>query len=62
MAAERFVRYRMEREIALQAWGDAGQFEQLRRHDTQLTAAVELLRGAANPADLIEQVAAVENE
>ena len=62
MAAERFVRYRMEREIALQAWGDAGQFEQSRRHDTQLTAAVELLRGAANPADLIEQVASVENE
>lgn len=62
MAAQRFVRYRMEREIALQAWGDAGQFEQSRRHDTQLTKAVELLRGAANPADLIAQVASAENE
>ena len=62
MAAQRFVRYRMEREIALQAWGDAGQFEQSRRHDTQLMKAVELLRGAANPADLIAQVASAENE
>ena len=62
IAAERFVRYRMEREIALQAWGDAGQFEQSRGHDTQLTAAVELLRGAADWADLIEKVAAAQNE
>ena len=62
VAAQRFVRYRMEREIALQAWGDVGQFEQSRRHDTQLTKAIELLRGATTPADLIEQVAAAKNE
>jgi carboxyl-terminal processing protease len=62
MAAERFVRYRLEREIALQAWGDAGQFEQSRRHDPQLATAVELLRGAESPADLIEDVAAARNE
>ena len=62
MAAERFVRYRIEMEIALQAWGDAGQFEQSRKHDSQLAAAVELLRGATNPADLIEDLMAVKNE
>ena len=61
MAAQRFVRYRMEREIALQAWGDAGQFEQSRRHDTQLTTAIELLQRATSPADLLEQVAAAAN-
>ena len=61
-AAERFVRYRMEREIALQAWGDAGQFEQSREYDPQLATAVELLRGAESPADLIEDVAAVGSE
>ena len=61
LAAERFVRYYMEREIALQAWGDAGQFEQSRKHDRQLGTAVELLRGVMDPADLIEQVMAEEN-
>ena len=62
MAAERFVRYRMEREIALQAWGDAGQFEQSRKYDPQLATAVELLRGAESPADLIEDVTAARSE
>lgn len=62
MAAERFVRYRLEREIALQAWGDTGQFEQSRKHDPQLATAVELLQGAASPADLIEDVVAADNE
>lgn len=52
-AAERFVRYHMEREIALQAWGDAGEFRQLRGHDRQLSRAIELLRAADTPMDLI---------
>jgi len=62
MAAERFVRYRMERETALQAWGAAGQFEQSRKYDPQLATAVELLRGAESPADLIEDVTAARSE
>ena len=52
-AAERFVRYHMEREIALQAWGDAGEFRQRRGHDRQLSRAIELLRAADTPTDLI---------
>jgi len=56
--AERYVRYHLEREIALQGWGDAGQFQQSRRYDTQLMRALELLAVARTPADLIEVVGA----
>lgn len=62
VGARRHVRYRLEREIALQVGGDAGQFEQSRKHDRQLAVAVELLRSAASPVDLIEQVGAKESE
>ena len=62
MTAQRWVRYLMEREIALQAWGDAGQFQQSRRHDTQLATAIELLQAAPSTADLIARVAAAANE
>lgn len=55
--AERFVRYQLESEIALQAWGEAGQFRQLQRHDRQLARAIEVLLGAETPAELIEDVA-----
>ena len=51
--ARRYVRYHLEREIALQAWGEAGQFEQLRRHDRQLERALELLRGVQSPDALL---------
>ncbi len=62
VGARRHVRYRLEREIALQVGGDAGRFEQSRKHDRQLAVAVELLRSAASPVDLIEQVGAKESE
>ena len=62
MTAQRWVRYLMEREIALQAWGDAGQFQQSRRHDTQLATAIELLQAAPSTVDLIARVAAAANE
>ena len=55
-AAERFVRYHLEREIALQAWGDAGQFDQLLRYDRQLLRAIELLGSASSPAELVSVV------
>jgi carboxyl-terminal processing protease len=64
--AERFVRYYLEREIALQAWGEQGQFEQLLRHDRQLGSALDLLEGIATRDALfdvlerrMERVAAV---
>lgn len=56
-AAERFVSYHLEREIALQAWGDLGQFRQHWQMDQQLERAVELLRSADSPGGLIATVA-----
>lgn len=55
-AAERYVRYHLEREIALQAWGEEGQFQQSRRYDRQLERALELLSGVETPGDLIAAV------
>ena len=52
----RFVRYHLEREIALQAWGDSGVFEQSRKYDEELAAALELLHGVSTQDDLIEAV------
>lgn len=59
-AAERFVRYHLEREIALRAWGDAGQFQQLRGHDRQLERAVEILSTAASPQELLSGIERLE--
>ncbi|MBO76930.1 MAG: hypothetical protein CME17_05800 [Gemmatimonadetes bacterium] len=50
----RFVRYHLEREIALQVWGDSGVFEQSRKYDEELASALELLRGVSTQDDLIE--------
>ncbi len=55
--AERFVRYQLESEIALQAWGEAGKFQQLRDRDRQLARALEILRDASTPEELLRDVA-----
>ena len=55
-AAERFVRYRLESEIALQAWGDAGRFEQMRGRDVQLREALAVLDGVTSLDDLFAGV------
>lgn len=55
-AAARYVRYHLEREIALQEWGESGQFQQSQRYDRQLSRALDLLHGAATPEELIEAV------
>lgn len=52
--AERFVRYHLEREIALQAWGEMGQFEQGIAQDRQLSEAIELLEGISTRDALFE--------
>lgn len=61
-AAERYVRYHLEREIALQEWGEAGQFRQSQRYDRQVARALELLQGADTPAELIEEVQRAESD
>jgi carboxyl-terminal processing protease len=50
--AERFLRYRLTREIAQQAGGAAAEFEKGRPYDTQLVRALEVLRGASSPEAL----------
>jgi carboxyl-terminal processing protease len=54
--AERFLRYRLTREIAQQAWGDAGAFEKARPFDAQLQRALEVLSRARSTEDLFRQV------
>lgn len=51
--AERFVRYQLERDIALRAWGDAGQFDQIRSYDRQLVRAIQLLDGVTTATELL---------
>lgn len=58
--AERFVRYQLEGEIALRAWGAPGQFQQLRDRDRQLERALDILTGVDSPDELIADVAAQE--
>jgi carboxyl-terminal processing protease len=48
-SAVRFMTYQLEREIALQAWGDEGAFQQIKSTDTQLSRAIELLELADTP-------------
>lgn len=58
-AARRFVEYQLEREIALQAWGERDQFLQTWRHDRPLTRALELLRQARTTEELLALTATV---
>ncbi len=51
-AAGRYVMYHVGREIALQQWGDEGQFRQVMALDLQLGRAVELLEEADTPRGL----------
>jgi carboxyl-terminal processing protease len=50
--ADRFLRYRLTREIALQAWGEQGAFEKVRQYDAQLATALGVLKNAASPKDV----------
>lgn len=54
VAGSRFIRYHLEREIALQAWGEKGVFLQTRKYDEQLELALDLLQGVRVRRDLIE--------
>jgi carboxyl-terminal processing protease len=58
-SASRYVRYHLEREIALQAWGESGQFRQSKRYDRQLARALQLLDGVETPEELLGTVSGV---
>ena len=49
----RFIKYQLEREIALHAWGPQGAFEQTWESDTQITKALELLEDSESPEELL---------
>ena len=51
--AERYFRYHLEREIALQAWGEEAQFLQVKDRDRQLSTAVQILTGVSTPAEVL---------
>lgn len=51
--ADRYIRFQLESEIALQAFGEEGQFLRLEDRDRQLQRALEALRDAGSPTDLV---------
>ncbi len=55
--AERFIRYHLEREIALQGWGDAGEFLRILPSDRLLQRALALLRESATTQELLRAAA-----
>ncbi len=53
-AAERFIRFHVEREIALQAWGDVGEFRKILSQDRVIRRAVLLLSRANSTDELLD--------
>ncbi|UCC26106.1 MAG: S41 family peptidase [Gemmatimonadales bacterium] len=51
--ADRYVRYQLESEIALQAFGEEGQFLRLQDRDRQLQEALRALGQSATPEELV---------
>lgn len=53
----RFIRFQLEREIALKAWGEAGEFERMVDSDRVIQRALALLRDSGDTADLLQLAA-----
>jgi carboxyl-terminal processing protease len=60
VTAVRFVTYQLERQIALQAWGEEGAFLHMRTDDKQLNDAIEILSRAETPEALFDLARAAE--
>jgi carboxyl-terminal processing protease len=54
---DRFIRFQLEREIALRAWGEAGEFERMVDSDRVIQRAMALLRDSGNTVDLLRMAA-----
>lgn len=54
---ERFIRFQLERELALQAWGEAGEFRQMLSTDRVVQRALTLLRETSTTDELLERAA-----
>jgi len=50
---QRFIRYQLEREIALQKWGEAGEFRRMMDTDRAVQRALTLLRRSESTAELL---------
>ncbi len=59
VTAVRYVTFQLERQIALQAWGEEGAFLHTRGDDRQLNDAIEILRQAETPEALFSLASAV---
>jgi carboxyl-terminal processing protease len=57
---ERFIRFQLEREIALRAWGDSGEFLRMLDSDRVVQRALMLLRDAGSTAELLRMASQVE--
>ena len=52
--AQRFIRFQLEREIALKAWGEIGEFQKILPYDRAMQRAFLLLEGSNSPGELLE--------
>ncbi|HSG46199.1 MAG TPA: S41 family peptidase, partial [Longimicrobiales bacterium] len=53
VSADRYIRFQLESEIALQAFGEEGQFLRLRDRDRQLVRALEAIRESSSASGLV---------
>ena len=51
---ERFIRFQLEREIALKAWGEMGEFQKGLPYDRAMQRAFFLLESSDSPGELLE--------
>lgn len=58
--AQRYIRYHLEREIAVQAFGEAGGFRHSVRWDRQLDRAVQLISGVQTTRELLAAAREIE--
>jgi len=56
-SAKRFIQFQVEREIALQAWGDVGEFGRMVLQDRVIKRALQLLKMSATTEELLELAA-----
>ncbi|MGW8267915.1 MAG: S41 family peptidase [Longimicrobiales bacterium] len=57
---ERFIRFQLEREIALRTWGEVGEFLRMLNSDRVVQRALDLLEDSETTADLLRMASQVE--
>ena len=59
-AARRFIQFQVEREIALRAWGDVGEFRRMVSQDRAIQRALHLFEESTSTSELLELAASPE--